>query len=196
LNSVFAGDQLWEALGLAALLIVIVRPVLVGLLLLPIRLTRGERLFVTLSGLKGAVPILLGTYVLVDGADHAREIYDIVFVVVFISVMVQGGLVPTLARMLHVPMRVVEPEPWALGMRFRDEPTGLHRYVVAPGAPADGCAIRELDVGEGFWVSMVSRGGTLVQVRGDTVLQAGDEVLALAEEPGGPDAVFTGLGSH
>jgi cell volume regulation protein A len=196
LNSVFAGDQLWEALGLAALLIVIVRPVLVGLLLLPIRLTRGERLFVTLSGLKGAVPILLGTYVLVDGADHAREIYDIVFVVVFISVMVQGGLVPTLARMLHVPMRVVEPEPWALGMRFRDEPTGLHRYVVAPGAPADGCAIRELDVGEGFWVSMVSRGGTLVQVRGDTVLRAGDEVLALAEEPGGPDAVFTGLGSH
>jgi cell volume regulation protein A len=190
LGSVFAGNQMWQAVGLAALLIVIVRPVLVGLLLVPIRLTRGERLFVTLSGLKGAVPILLGTYVLVDGADQARAIYDIVFVVVFLSVMVQGGLIPTLARLLHVPMRVVEPEPWALGMRFRDEPEGLHRYVVARGSPADGCAIRELDVGEGFWVSMVSRRGTLVQVRGDTVLQAGDEVLALAEEPGGPDRVF------
>jgi potassium/hydrogen antiporter len=191
LSSVFDGNQVWKALGLAALLIVIVRPLLVGFLLLPVRLTRGERLFVTLSGLKGAVPILLGTYVLVDGADHARVIYHVVFVVVFVSVMLQGGLVPTLARLLHVPMRVVEPEPWALGMRFQDEPEGLHRYVVAEGSPADGCTISALDVGEDFWISMVSRHGRLVQVRGNTVLQAGDEVLALAEEPGGPGPVFT-----
>jgi cell volume regulation protein A len=105
LGSIFHGTRLWTALGLAALLIVLVRPLLVGALLLPVELTRGERLFVVLSGLKGAVPILLGTYVLVDGAKHAGEIYDIVFVVVLVSVIVQGGLVPTLARVLHIPMR-------------------------------------------------------------------------------------------
>jgi cell volume regulation protein A len=88
-------------------------------------------------------------------------------------------------------MRVSEPEPWALGMRFQDEPHGLHRYVVGKGSPADGCTISELDVGENFWVSMVSRGGRLVQVRGGTVLEAGDEVLALVDEDDGPDAVFT-----
>jgi cell volume regulation protein A len=158
--------------------------------LLPIRLSRGERAFVLFSGLKGAVPILLGTYVLVDGADHAGEIYDIVFVVVLVSVLVQGGLVPTAARVFGVPMRVTEPEPWALGMRFRNEPEGLRRYVVAVGSPADGSSLGGLQVGESFWVSLVSRDGKLVQVRGDTVLQAGDEVLALAEEGESPDDVF------
>ena len=182
LGSIFDGSRFWMALGLAALLVLVARPLLVGLLLLPIDLRWGERLFVMLSGLKGAVPILLGTYLLVARADRASELYDIVFVVVFVSVMLQGGLVPTLARLLRVPMRVIEPEPWSLGMRFRDEPEGLRRYVVAPGSPADGCTISDLDVGEDFWVSMISRHGRLVQVRGGTVLQAGDEVLVLTED--------------
>ena len=191
LSSVFTGDRVWTAIGLAALLMLVIRPLLVGLVLLPVRLDRGERWFVLLAGLKGAVPILLGTYVLVEGVHRAREIYDIVFVVVLLSVVLQGGLVPTLARLLRVPMHVTEPEPWALGMRFRDEPEGLHRFVVQPGSPADGCSLRDLDVGEDFWISMISRHGRLVQVRGDTVLEAGDEVLALADGPEPPAALFT-----
>jgi cell volume regulation protein A len=189
-GSVVSGDSLWMGLVLSALLIVVVRPVFVGALLRPISLVRGERAFVLFAGLKGAVPILLGTYVLAEQADEASTIYDIVFVVVFMSVLVQGGLVPMAARLFEVPMRVVEPEPWALGMRFRAEPHGLHRYVVAPGSRADGCTLADLDVGESFWVSMVSREGELVQVRGDTVLRAGDEVLALAEPGESPDQVF------
>jgi cell volume regulation protein A len=192
LSSVFTGDRVWTAVGLAALLMFVARPLLVGLVLWPIRLERGERFFVLFAGLKGAVPILLGTYVLVEGVPRAAEIYDIVFVVVLLSVVLQGGLVPTVARLLRVPMRITEPEPWALGMRFRDEPEGLHRYVVEPGSRADGCSLRDLDVGEDFWISMISRGGRLVQVRGDTVLQAGDEVLALADGPEPPAALFAG----
>ena len=142
--------------------------------------------FVLFAGLKGAVPILLGTYVAGRARCPTRErIYDVIFVVVVVSVVVQGGLVPLVARLLRVPMRVVEAEPWALGMRFRDEPRGLHRYVVASGSPADGCTLSELDVGENFWVSMVSREGRLVQVRGTTVLRSGDEVLALADDEDG-----------
>jgi cell volume regulation protein A len=187
---IVTGPALWKGLLVAVLLMVVVRPVLVGAVLAPIRLSRGERGFVLFSGLKGAVPILLGTYVLADGARDAHELYDIVFVVVLASVLLQGALVPVVARTLGVPMRVVEPAPWALGMRFRDEPEGLHRYVVAAGSPADGCSLADLDVGESFWVSLVSRGGRLVQVRGDTVLEAGDEVLALAEEGDSPDHLF------
>ena len=189
-GDLLGSSALWIGLGLSALLIVVIRPVAVGLLSLPIRLTRGERAFVLFSGLKGAVPILLGTYVVAEGANDAGEVYQIIFVAVLVSVVVQGGLVPSAARVLGVPTRVVEPEPWALGMRFRTEPEGLHRYVVARGSRADGCTLAALDVGESFWVSMVSRGGRLVQVRGDTVLQAGDEVLALAESDDPPDAVF------
>jgi len=112
----------------------------------------------------------------------AQRIYAVIFVVVLVSVVVQGGLVPTFARMWHVRMRVVEPEPWALGMRFRDEPEGLHRFVVRSGSAADGSTIQDLPLEEDVWISMVSRGGRLVQVRGTTVLEAGDEVLALASD--------------
>ena len=86
-----------------------VRPVLVGLLLWPVALDRGERLFVLWSGLKGAVPILLGTYLLSAGVPGADRLYQIVVVVVAFSVIIQGGLVPTVARHAKVPMRVVEP---------------------------------------------------------------------------------------
>jgi cell volume regulation protein A len=182
ISTALGHGRVWTGLGLAALLILVVRPLLVGALLVPIRLRLGERAFVLWSGLKGAVPILLGTYVLAEGVKGAERLYSVIFVVVLVSVVVQGGLVPPLARLWRVPMRVVEPEPWALGLRFRDEPEGLHRYVVAAGSAADGVAIAELPLGEDVWISMISRDGQLVQVRGATVLRAGDEVLALADD--------------
>jgi cell volume regulation protein A len=182
ISEVFGAGRAWTGIALAGLLILVVRPLLVGVLIAPIRLRRGERAFVLWAGLKGAVPILLGTYVVAEGVAGADRIYAVIFVVVLVSVVVQGGLVPTLARLWHVRMRVVEPEPWALGMRFRDEPEGLHRFEVSPGSAADGSTIADLPLEEDVWISMVSRAGRLVQVRGTTVLEAGDEVLALASD--------------
>jgi cell volume regulation protein A len=190
LASLGDGDAWLIGLALAALLAFFVRTVLVGLLLLPVRLARGERIFVVWSGLKGAVPILLGTFVLTSGKPDGVRIYDIIFVVVAFSVIVQGSLVPAVARWCRVPMRTVAPQPWTTGMRFEAEPEGLHRYQVAAGSPADGSQIRDLPLDEDLWVSLVARDGQLVQVRGDTVLRAGDEVLVLGDPAGGPDALF------
>jgi cell volume regulation protein A len=189
-------DALWPGLLIAVVLTLVVRPVLVGLVSLPIRLRAGERIFVLWAGLKGAVPVLLGTFAFTAGIAGAQRIYEIVFVVVTFSVVVQGGLAPTIAKWARVPMRSTELEPWALGMRFREEPTGLHRYRVAAGSAADGSAIGDLSLGESLWISMVNRDGSLVPVGRDTVLQAGDEVLALAdaEDPDiDPEAMFTGV---
>jgi cell volume regulation protein A len=181
----------WQiGLALAALLAFVVRPVLVGALLAAVRLDRGERVFVLWAGLKGAVPVLLGTFVLAAGDADGGRIYGIVFVVVAFSVIVQGGLVPAVAARAGVRMRPVEPRPWASGLRFRVEPAGMHRYTVAAGSPADGRPVRDLPMSEDIWISLVSRDGALVQVRADTVLRAGDEVLTLGDPEQGPDALF------
>jgi len=183
------GDERVWAVGLAiaALLTVAVRPLLVGLVLWPVRLAPGERLFVLLTGLKGAVPILLGTLIVQAAVPGADRIYRIVFVVVAFSVIVQGGLVPWLARRLRVPLRTIEPEPWAVGVRLRHEPEGLHRFEVAEGSPAAGTAIADLPFGEDAWITMVLRHGRLVPARGGTVLAPGDEVLLVLDPEAGGD---------
>ena len=95
----------WRGLVLAVVLGVVVRPLVVGSLLLPMRLSWGERGFIVWSGLKGAVPILLASLAVAGQTDYAAQIYGIVFVVVLVSVVVQGTLVPTVAGRLGVPMR-------------------------------------------------------------------------------------------
>jgi cell volume regulation protein A len=87
-------------------------------------------------------------------------------------------------------MHVVEPEPWASGLRFNEEPEGLHHHTVGRGSPADGSTIEDLDLGEDGWISMVNREGRLLQVRGGTRLQAGDIVLTLADPDAQLDRIF------
>ena len=99
-------NNLWlDGLILALILAFVARPLAVGPLLLPTRLTQGERLFVMWSGLKGAVPILLASFAVLGGVEDANRIYAIVFVVVAFSVVLQGASVPYAAARLGVPMR-------------------------------------------------------------------------------------------
>jgi cell volume regulation protein A len=120
------------------------------------------------------------------------ELYDVIFVVVLFSVVVQGGLVPWVAGRCGVPMREVRLEPWALGVRLREEPTGVRQYAVRPGSRADGTAVADLDPDGQLWIAMAVRDGALLPIRGDTVLQAGDEVIVLAGDDEDPAPLFAG----
>jgi cell volume regulation protein A len=89
-----------EGLALAGLVALVARPLVVGLLLAPVRLRHGERLFVIWGGLKGAVPILLAAFAVTHHVPDAARIYETVFVVVLASVVVQGGTISWAARRL------------------------------------------------------------------------------------------------
>jgi potassium/hydrogen antiporter len=90
---------------LAAILALVVRPAVVLAALAPFRFTWAERTFVAWSGLKGAVPILLAAFAVLESVMEAERVYGIVFVVVLLSVLAQGTLVPLVARALRIPMR-------------------------------------------------------------------------------------------
>jgi cell volume regulation protein A len=96
-------DGLLLAVGLAF----VARPIGLAPFLAPMKLRLGEKLFIAWGGLKGAVPILLAAFAILSEVDDARRIYEIVFVVVLFSVVVQGATVPFAASRLGVPMRVV-----------------------------------------------------------------------------------------
>jgi len=87
-----------DGLAFAAFTALVARPLALGPLLLPAGLRRSEVLFVMWAGLKGAVPILLAAFALTRHVPDARRIYDLVFVVVLASVVVQGGTISAAAR--------------------------------------------------------------------------------------------------
>ena len=93
-------DEGWWLEGAIVFLVLafVLRPLVVLPLLLPSRLRRGERLFVAWGGLKGAVPILLAAFAVLGGVDEADRIYGIVFVVVLLSVLVQGSTIERRGR--------------------------------------------------------------------------------------------------
>jgi cell volume regulation protein A len=175
---------------LGAVLAFVIRPALVGLCLTGSGLARNERGFVLFAGLKGAVPILLGSFLLSVAIPDTQRLYGIVIVVVIFSVVVQGSLVPAAAQLLAVPMRDIDVQPWALGIRLRDEPPAAHTFVVTAGSPADGATAGEL--APRTWISLIIRTGRLISTNSATVLRVGDEVLitdGASEEP--PAAIFT-----
>ena len=106
-NQVNLGSVWSDAILIALILAFLARPIATGPLLLGARLRAGERLFVMWSGLKGAVPILLAAFALLEAVGGADRIYGIVFVVVAFSVIAQGATIPFVAGRLGVPMRTV-----------------------------------------------------------------------------------------
>ncbi|HET6963268.1 MAG TPA: cation:proton antiporter [Acidimicrobiales bacterium] len=91
-------------LALGLVLAAVIRPVVARVCLTRVHLPAKERRFVQFAGLKGAVPILLGGYLLEAGLPAAERLYGIVIVVVVFSVAVQGGLVGPAIKALRLPI--------------------------------------------------------------------------------------------
>ena len=79
-------------------LALLIRPLVVAITLVHADLDNRERVFIAWSGLKGAVPILLAAFAVLQNVDGADTVYGIVFVGVLLSVFGQGSLVPMVAR--------------------------------------------------------------------------------------------------
>ncbi|MGH8227815.1 MAG: potassium/proton antiporter [Steroidobacteraceae bacterium] len=91
---------LLAGLALTGVLVLIARPASVAACLLPFRWTGRETLFVAWAGLRGGVPIYLTIIPLLSGISASRRLFDIVFVVVIVSVAAQGSTVKLAARLL------------------------------------------------------------------------------------------------
>ncbi len=163
--------EIWaKGLGIAIILAFVARPLAVFPLLLPARLTNAERLFISWGGLKGAVPILLGSLAVLASVDGSSELYGIVFIVVVFSVVVQGVSLPFVAEKLRIPFRRVDHDL-----------AEVLELVVGETSFASGARIRELPLGERAWVGVLIRDGRPQRVEGNMVLQPGDRVHVYAQ---------------
>lgn len=165
------------ALGVAAVLVFVARPLAVVLSVAWWSRRGADLALLSWAGLRGAVPIVLATFPLTAGHPEGELIFDVVFFVVVISVLLQGLTVARLARWLGM---VEEPDPLA---------------SVAEALPLDaqGVAVLEIEVGAtsgvvgrplsevppplGARLAVVLRADEVVVPVGSTTLAPGDRVI-------------------
>jgi potassium/hydrogen antiporter len=120
-------DSIWPALAVAATLMFVARPAAVFLCLAPFRFPWREKAFISWVGLRGAVGIFLASIPLLVGLPNAHLYFDIAFVVVLTSLLIQGWTIPFAARRLHIRLSRADPLPRRVDL---DLPGQLEQEIV------------------------------------------------------------------
>jgi cell volume regulation protein A len=181
------------AIGLTATLVLVARPLAVWVSTAPLRMfSRRERLLVGWAGLRGAVPIVLGTFVLSSHLGSADTIFNAVFFVVLVSAVLQGTTLEWTARRLGlVAASPVAAPPLQVGHGWNS--LNLVEFAVADDHAVAGTAVRELGLPRDTLLAVVVRDDQAIPPRGSTTIEPGDVLFVLAPEGKGAeiDDVFT-----
>jgi cell volume regulation protein A len=97
-------QRVLPALAVAVTLMLVARPAAVFLSLAPFRFSLREKLFISWVGLRGAVSVFLASIPLLVGLPGAHFYFDVAFVVVLVSLLVQGWTIAPAARLLHIAL--------------------------------------------------------------------------------------------
>jgi len=161
-------SQIWPvilpALAIGAVLIFVARPIAVILSLLPFHFPWREQAFISWCGLRGAVPIILAMYPSLSGVEQVPIYFNLVFVVVIMSLVLQGWSIPAMARWLKVELPDKEATPNAFSINFDD----FHnRHILIYEVPEDsefiGCSAESLPSTTYSRPMGVMRGGQLLE---------------------------------
>jgi cell volume regulation protein A len=179
-------SRLWDAAGvgiaLSLVLTLAARPLAVALSLLPFRYPLREVGFVAAVGLRGAVPIILATFPVMQGVAGAERLFDVVFFVVVFTALIPGGMVPWITRRLGLVSDAPPPPPAVLEITTTQPLSGeVHGTTLHPAAAACGATIADLPFPAGATVLLVVRGTELIAPRGNTLLTPGDHVFVFCK---------------
>lgn len=168
---------LGPALLLGGFIILVGRPLGVFLSLLPFRgLSVRARLYISWAGMKGAGPILFATSALLAGVEGGVELFNIVFIIALLSLLVQGTTLVPVARKLDMCIED-DPAVETYGMEMPEEMGMLRDHIVTEGELAAGKTLREMGLPHGIRVVMVRRDGKYLVPHGSMQIAPGDHLI-------------------
>ncbi|MFJ8961037.1 potassium/proton antiporter [Lentzea sp. NPDC102401] len=175
-------DVLFPALVAGLVLTFVGRPLSVFLASLPFKVPWREQVFLSWSGLRGAVPIVFALIPLIQGVEGARELVDVVFLLVIVLTVVQGTTLPFLARRLGL-VKMGEAQEVQVDSSPLDElGAELLQVHIQRGSKLHGVYMTELRLPVGATVSLVVRSGKSFTPQPTTRLQTDDQLLIVTTE--------------
>ncbi len=172
------------ALLAGAVLVLLARPLSVLLATTPFRMPWREQVFLSWSGLRGAVPIVFALYPLTEGMADAERLVDVVFVLVVLLTLLQGGTLSALARRLGLDRPEQGTEIEVDAAPLAEIGADLLQVRVPPSSLLHGVYLAELRLPVGATVSLVVREGAGFTPQSTTRLQEGDQLLVVTTAGG------------
>ncbi len=176
--------EMWQVavLGLVIglFMMFVSRPVSVFLCLLPFRkMSRKAKLFISWVGLRGAVPIIFATYPMVAGVDYSNQLFNMVFFITLVSLVVQGMTISRTAIAFDLKDENASQEK-VFDVELSDDINSVLReeYVHSDAA---GKTLAELRMEKGTLVMLIKRDMKYIIPHGSTILLEGDKLLIIEE---------------
>ncbi|MGE5778831.1 MAG: potassium/proton antiporter [Hyphomicrobiales bacterium] len=170
-------ESIFPALAVAATLMFIARPAAVFLCLAPFRFSSREKAFISWVGLRGAVGIFLASIPLLIGLPNAHLYFDIAFVVVLSSLLIQGWTITAAARRLHIALPRHDPLPRRVEL---DLPGQLEQEIVGYPVAANSLYLKRGLLPSWARPTLVVREQKILSPLESQPVRAGDYVYVLA----------------
>ena len=175
-------DIVWPGLLLGVFMILMARPAAVLVSLLPFKCyTPRAKAYICWVGLRGAVPIIFATYALMSPAvEHARFMFNLVFFITMLSLLVQGTTVNSMARRLRLTEPLDEPH---FNVELPDEvASDTREYTIEAKDLSKGSLLREATLPPDTLAVLLYRDKRYLVPKGDTELREGDVLLLVARK--------------
>lgn len=171
-------------LFISLFLIFVARPIGVFLSLIPFKMKKRRRLYISWVGLRGAVPIVFATYPLLAGIDKAHMIFNIVFFISVTSVIIQGTSLGIVAKWLNVAMPEQAKPVSEIDDFIADNPkSSLQEFIVKTTDDIVNKRIVDLNFPKAAFIVMIKRNGEYIRPGGSTIIEANDTLMVLADSP-------------
>ena len=169
------------ALLIGIFMILVARPLSVFISLAPFRkISTASKSFISWVGLRGAAPILFATYPVVENVEGADLIFNIVFFITLLSLVIQGSSITGSARLLKLNEDMPEEEN-TFGVEVPEEAGKLAEITLTEESLLHGNTLKELKLPEGMLVMMIKREDKFIVPNGSVELRAGDRLLIISD---------------
>lgn len=167
---------------LFAILTFVGRPLTVFLCTRRWKLSMKENIFLSWSGIRGAVPIILAIYPLAVGLPNGKDIFNIIFLTVIISIVVQGTTIGSLANYLGFSKEVKQKPLQAMELvTVIDTDYELLEIHLDEDIYEGKVRISDLKLPSETTITMISRNGKIIAPLGKTLIQQGDTISVLTK---------------